>query len=355
METSLSSNHPMRQAEVLGWLMEIRPQQMEALWSRADEVRQRHVGNAVHLRGLVEISNHCVRSCGYCGISHHNRHLPRYRMDAREILECARLAAELEFGTVVLQAGEDYGLTREFVTQVVRQIRAETPLAITLSLGERPEEDLESWREAGADRYLLRFETSDPVLYERIHPSLPGRKSDRFALLARLREMGYEIGSGVMVGIPGQSYDGLARDILRFGQLDLDMIGVGPFIPHPDTPLGDLRSPEVERDQVPASEDMTYRVLALARLVCPEANIPSTTALATLNRETGRELGLTRGANVIMPNLTPAPYRALYEIYPGKACLSETSDQDAQGIGGRLRALGRPSGRGPGTRRRAHA
>ncbi len=273
-------------------------------------------------------------------------------MNADEILECARLAAELKFGTVVLQAGEDYGLTREFVTQVVRQIRAETPLAITLSLGERPEEDLESWREAGADRFLLRFETSDPVLYERIHPSLPGRKSDRFALLARLREMGYEIGSGVMVGIPGQSYDSLAQDILRFGQLDLDMIGVGPFIPHPDTPLGDLCSPEIERDQVPATEDMTYRVLALARLVCPEANIPSTTALATLNRETGRELGLARGANVIMPNLTPAPYRSLYEIYPGKACPSESVDQDAQGIGGRLRALGRPPGRGPGSRGR---
>jgi biotin synthase len=126
-------------------------------------------------------------------------------------------------------------------------------------------------------------------------------------------------------------------------------------IPHPDTPLGDLCSPEIERDQVPATEDMTYRVLALARLACPEANIPSTTALATLNRETGRELGLARGANVIMPNLTPAPYRALYEIYPGKACLSETVDQDAQRIGERLRALGRPPGRGPGYRRHAPA
>jgi biotin synthase len=324
---------------------------METLWARADGVRERHVGDEVHLRGLVEISNHCVRKCGYCGISLHNRDVPRYRMEAGEILECARRAAELEFGTVVLQAGEDYGLTREFVTQIVRRIRAETPLAVTLSLGERPEEDLESWREAGADRYLLRFETSDPVLYERIHPSLPGRKSDRFALLARLREMGYEIGSGVMVGIPGQSYDSLAQDILRFAQLDLDMIGVGPFIPHPDTPLGDLCSPEIERDQVPATEDMTYRVLALARLACPEANIPSTTALATLNRETGRELGLARGANVIMPNLTPAPYRALYEIYPDKACIHETASECASGLRRRIESMGRTIASGPGGRK----
>ena len=351
METLRSSHGPMTEVEVLTWLTETDAARVEILWARADGVRRCHVGDEVHLRGLVEISNHCVRSCGYCGISLHNRAVPRYRMEAGEILECAHLAAELEFGTVVLQAGEDYGLTREFVTQVVRQIRALTPLTVTLSLGERPEEDLVSWREAGADRYLLRFETSDPVLYERIHPSLPGRKSDRFALLARLRELGYEIGSGVMVGIPGQSYDSLAQDILRFAQLDLDMIGVGPFIPHSATPLGACYFQEIEQDQVPATEDMTYRVLALARLACPDANIPSTTALATLNRETGRELGLARGANVIMPNLTPAPYRALYEIYPGKACLSETVDQNAQGIGDRLRALGRPPGRGPGSRR----
>jgi len=353
MEKSRPSDGPLTEAEILTWLTETDAARLQGLWARADGVRVRHVGDQVHLRGLVEISNHCVRSCGYCGISHHNRSVRRYRMGAGEILECARLAAELEFGTVVLQAGEDYGLTREFVTQVVRQIRARTPLAVTLSLGERPEEDLESWREAGADRYLLRFETSDPGLYERIHPSVPGQPSDRFALLARLREMGYEIGSGVMVGIPGQSYESLAKDILRFAQLDLDMIGVGPFLPHPATPLGDFCSTELAPNQVPATEDMTYRVVALSRLVCPEANIPSTTALATLNRETGRELGLARGANVIMPNLTPAPYRALYEIYPGKACLSETVDQNAQGIGERLRSLGRPPGRGPGSRRHA--
>jgi biotin synthase len=163
--------------------------------------------------------------------------------------------------------------------------------------------------------------------------------------------MGYEIGSGVMVGIPGQSYHGLSRDIQRFAELDLDMIGVGPFIPHPATPLGDSRLAEPDQEQVPATEIMTYKVLSLARLTCPDANIPSTSALATLNRNTGRELGLARGANVIMPNLTPAPYRALYEIYPDKACLSETAHQNAQGIGERLRALGRPPGRGPGNRR----
>ena len=355
MEKSLPSYGLLTQGEVLSWLTETDSARMETLWALADGVRRRYVGDAVHLRGLVEISNHCVRICGYCGISLHNRDVPRYRMESGEIWECARQAVRLGFGSIVLQAGEDYGLTRDFIAKLVRRIKEETPLAVTLSLGERPEEDLASWREAGADRYLLRFETSDATLYERIHPSLPGRPSDRFALLARLREMGYEIGSGVMVGIPGQSYDSLAQDILRFAELDLDMIGVGPFIPHPATPLGEACLPGAERVQVPATEDMTYRVLALTRLACPGANIPSTTALATLNREAGRELGLARGANVIMPNLTPAPFRALYEIYPGKACLSETVDQNAQGIGERLRALGRPPGRGPGNRRNSSA
>jgi len=232
----------LERGEILGWLRETRSERLDMLWARADDMRKRRVGDAVHLRGLVEISNHCVRSCGYCGISLHNQAVQRYRMTAEEILECARQAVGLGYGTLVLQAGEDYGLTRDFVTDLVRCLKAQTPLAVTLSLGERPEEDLARWREAGADRYLLRFETSDADLYERIHPSLPGRPSDRFALLARLREMGYEIGSGVMAGIPGQSYDSLAQDILRFAELDLDMIGVGPFIPHPVRKSGPRRT-----------------------------------------------------------------------------------------------------------------
>lgn len=343
----------MNRHELIGWLRETDEARLEALWARADAVRRAHVGDEVHLRGLVEISNFCVRRCAYCGINAGNRDLERYRMSAQEILACAREALKLGYGTVVLQAGEDPGLGRDFIADVVRAIKAETGLAVTLSLGERAEEDLRAWRAAGADRYLLRFETSDAELYTRIHPSLPGRLSDRFALLRRLRDMGYEIGSGVMVGIPGQTWATLADDVLAFAALDLDMIGVGPWLPHPATPLGRGELPQAAPgEQVPASEDMTYKVVALARLVCPKANIPSTTALATLNRISGRELGLSRGANVVMPNLTPGTYRALYEIYPGKACVRETADECAHCLSDRILRMGRRIGHGPGGRRR---
>lgn len=343
----------MEQRELIEWLKEDDGTRLEELWARADATRREHVGDEVHLRGLVEVSNHCVRRCAYCGINAGNPAVERYRMGADETHACARQAQELGYGTVVLQGGEDYGLTRDLIAGVVRRIKAETRLAVTLSLGERPDEDLAAWREAGADRYLLRFETSDPVLYARIHPSLPGRPSDRFGILERLRGMGYEVGSGVMIGIPGQTYLALAADLLSFGGLDLDMIGVGPWLPHPATPLGRGELPEAAAgEQVPNTELMTYKVVALTRLVCPEANIPSTTALATLNLASGRELGLARGANVVMPNLTPLRYRALYEIYPGKACIRETANECAHCLSGRILRMGRQLGRGPGGRQR---
>jgi biotin synthase len=340
---------------IADWLQERNPEALEHLWARADAVRAAHVGDAVHLRGLVEISNHCVRQCLYCGIRAHADDLVRYRMTADEILSCARQAQRLGYGTVVMQSGEDPGLTREFIAGVVRAIKAETALAVTLSLGERSDDDLEAWKRAGADRFLLRFETSDPELYRRIHPSLPGALSNRAAQLLRMRDMGYEIGSGVMVGIPGQTWDILARDILLFRELDIDMIGVGPFLPSPRTPLGGAGAAGLRAAadiQVPNDELTTLKVVALTRLVCPEANLPSTTALATLDPATGRELGLTRGANVVMPNLTPAEYRVLYEIYPGKACLHETAEVCHGCLQGRIASIGRFVGTGPGGRGR---
>jgi biotin synthase len=340
--------------ELETWLRETDPARLEELWAWADHVRQENVGDEVHLRGLVEISNHCVRTCGYCGIRAGNRKVARYRMTAEEVLDCARQAVAYGYGTLVMQSGEDYGITREWLEGIVRLVKAETPLAVTLSLGERPDEDLIAWKEAGADRYLLRFETSDRELYDRIHPPRPGQeRSDRLALLRRLRGIGYEIGSGVMIGIPGQSYASLAQDLATFEGLDLDMIGVGPWIAHPETPLGGSRtgvSPVLQ--QVPNTEDMTYKVVALARIVCPQANIPSTTALATLNKATGRELGLARGANVVMPNLTPTQYRVLYEIYPDKACINETAEACALCLSGRIQGMRRKVGKGPGGRRK---
>jgi biotin synthase len=341
---------------LVAWLRERDPAALEALWRRADAIRAAHVGDAVHLRGLIEISNHCERYCLYCGIRACAPGITRYRMTADEVLECAREAARLGYGTVVMQSGEDRGLTREFIAALIRRIKLETGLAVTLSLGERDEEDLRAWRASGADRYLLRFETSDPELYRRIHPSLPGTISDRVTQLLRMREMGYEIGSGVMVGIPGQTWDILGRDIELFRDLDIDMIGIGPFLPSPRTPLGGgaaegLRA--AEDDQVPNDELTTLKVVALTRLVCPQANLPSTTALATVDPAAGRELGLSRGANIVMPNVTPPRYRVLYEIYPGKACIHETA-QACQGcLERRILSIGRTLGKGPGGRRRA--
>jgi len=310
----------------------------------------------VHLRGLIELSNCCVRLCTYCGLRAANQRLTRYRMNEAEVMACVGEAVGFGYGTVVLQAGEDPGLTREGVAQLVRRIKTETRLAVTLSLGEREVEELAAWREAGADRYLLRFETSNRELFDRIHPPRPGQRSNRIELLRTLRQLGYEVGSGVMIGIPGQTYDDLARDVEMFRTLDLDMIGVGPFLMHPETPLGKAAgTPRVPAtlasatsEQVPGTELMTYKMIALARLACPRANIPSTTALATLNTANGRELGLVRGANVIMPNLTPPQYRIHYEIYPNKACIRETAGMCHRCVEARIRSLGRTTGGGRG-------
>jgi biotin synthase len=336
----------MERQEILNWLREHDQRALDALWLRADAARHEHVGDAVHLRGLVEISNYCVRQCSYCGLRGPNTKVTRYRMSADEVLACARQAVAFGYGTVVLQSGEDPRITQGWMVDIIRRIKNETPLAVTLSLGERHPDDLAAWRQAGADRYLLRFETSNPALYQWIHPRRPGDAPDRLTLLAAVRQLGYEVGSGVMIGLPGQTYDDLAGDLELFSALNLEMIGVGPFLPHPDTPLG--VEPRDHADQVPNSELMTYKVVALARLLCPCANIPSTTALATLNRVNGRELGLVRGANILMPNLTPAEYRRHYEIYPAKACLYETAEECHGCLVGRIAALGRTIGTGRG-------
>lgn len=342
----------MESSEILKWLREANPNRLELLWLEADTVRQRAVGDQVHLRGLIEIGNFCVRNCAYCGIRRGNKGLDRYRLSAGEIIDAARLAARFGYGTVVMQSGEDYGIEREWLAGVIEAIKRETQLAVTLSVGERPEEDLRAWREAGADRYLLRFETSDPTLYSKIHPALPAQKGSRIDTLRTLKSIGYESGSGVMIGLPGQSYESLVGDIERFRTMDLDMIGVGPYLPHPGTPLGtdsgSLQLPEGQ--QVPNSELMAYKVVALTRLICPGANIPSTTALATVNSRDGRTLGLQRGANVVMPNVTPLKYRRKYEIYPNKAGLTEDPVEHDGLIKGNIAMIGRKVGKGRGDR-----
>lgn len=343
----------MSREEVRKWLHENDPLRLAELYSQADTVRKNYVGNEIHLRGLVEISNHCLQNCAYCGLRRDNVAVERYRMSDSEIMECAYAAVSRSYGTIVLQSGEDYGLEPDRISCLVRRIKEETPLAVTLSLGERFPEELASWREAGADRYLLKFETSDDELYERIHPALPNRVYSRKGLLRVIKDLGYEVGSGIMIGLPGQSYDALINDLFRFCELGLDMIGAGPFLPHPETPLGQdatyARLPEGE--QVPGTEEMAYKVIALTRILCPDANIPGTTALASLNREEGRKLALQRGANVVMPNLTPGTYRRCYEIYPEKLCFYEDAEWEHALFMQLFADLGRPIGKGSGGRR----
>jgi biotin synthase len=341
----------MDRQEILHWLRCEDPEALRTLWEQADRIRGEQVGEAVHLRGLVEISNHCVRNCHYCGLRAANRRIDRYRMTAGEIIRCAEQAVALGYGTLVLQSGEDEQIKAGWLADIIRHIKAATPLALTLSLGERSEADLRAWKDAGADRYLLRFETSDRVLYRAIHPDRGETVSDRLALLRQLRRLGYETGSGVMVGIPGQHYTVLAEDIFLFGELDLDMIGIGPFIPHPDTPLGHpVHAGLPEGEQVPATIAMTCKAVALARIVRPDANIPATTAVAVMDAGLGRSLALQCGANVIMPNLTPLPYRERYAIYPGKADQVESADRSDVQIREQIAALGRRVGTGQGGR-----
>jgi len=337
----------------LGWLWEENQERLAELWQAADATRRECIGDEVHLRGLIEISNYCRRNCLYCGIRAARADLTRYRMSESEIMACAGESQVRGYGTVVLQSGEDSGITADWLAGLIQRIKRETPLAVTLSMGERSYEELACWREAGADRYLLRFETSDPSLYAAIHPGpqgAPSHPEDRLAILAQLRELGYEVGSGVLIGISGQSYASLADDIMLFRELDLDMVGVGPYIAHPDTPLG--QNPNAAprtADQVLGTELMTHKVLALTRLVCPEANIPATTALATVGADRGQLLGLERGANVVMPCLTPQQYHGHYEIYPGKA--EATSGEEwHHSLLAHLHTMGRPPGTGPGAR-----
>ena len=337
----------MNRSEIIAWLREEDPQRLEELWRCADEVRRRSVGDEVHLRGRCNFSSYCVRQCAYCGLRAGNRTLTRYRLSEGEILECAALAARLGYGTIVLQSGEDLGYDAAWLGGIVRRIKDETLLAVTLSVGERDEAELAAWREAGADRYFMRFETSNPELYARIHPLRPGRRSDRVALLERVRALGYQVGSGIMVGIPGQTVDDLAADLELMATLDFDMIGVGPFVPHPATPLGQ-RPPAPGPAQAPATALMTFKVLALARILCPRAHLPVTTALATLDPVAGRELGLRRGGNVVMPDLTPLRYRRDYEIYPGQAGVADPPETAYAKLSAGLALLGRPAGVGRG-------
>jgi biotin synthase len=314
--SNFKGNKTLTHTEIITWLREHDEKWLDVLWANADSVRNSNVGNEVHLRAIIAISNRCNRTCRYCGINASNKELTRYAMTHEEIMSTIRSIDSLEYHTVVLQSGEYPGIKCDWVSELIKRIKSETNLAITLSLGERSKSDLTEWKAAGADRYLLKFETSNEKLYESLHPETTGGWQKRIEMLKILDKLGYEVGSGIMVGIPGQQFNDLANDLDMFQDLNLDMIGIGPYIPHPATSLGrEFKPAPVDSRQVPNDKLTTYKMLALTRLACPLVNIPSTTSLATIAVE-GRAGGLTRGANVVMPDLTPEKYRILYDIYP---------------------------------------
>lgn len=290
-------------------LEDIGDRQVRRLCDCAGQVVRARFAGGVYVRGLIEISSYCRNNCYYCGLRRSNRHASRYRLTRDEVLQCCREGARLGFGTFVLQGGEDGEQDDDWMEATVRAIRAEFPAqAITLSVGERSREAYRRFREAGADRYLLRHETRNDAHYACLHPAEMSGAHRRDCLYA-LKELGYQVGAGMMVGSPGQTVDHLLDDIAFLEELRPEMIGMGPFIPAAHTPFARHGA---------GSAELTVRLVALMRLRFPDALIPATTALATLNGG-GREAALRAGANVVMPNLSPAAVRGKYSIYDGKA------------------------------------
>jgi len=320
-------------AEVLAW------PDAQALFSAAYDVKCRHVGRRVAFRGLVEFGNACEKDCFYCGIRKGNDKVRRFRMTADEIVRAAEWANKAGYGSVVLQSGELAGAANAaFVEDVLRRIHASAGdgFGITLSLGEQTEETYRRWKEAGAHRYLLRIETSSPRLYAKLHPPDHSWERRRDCLRA-LRRCGYQVGTGVMSGLPGQTIDDLASDIEFFAVEDVDMIGMGPYIPHPDTPLG--KDVPWTSDAAKERLELGLRMIAATRLFLHDVNIAAATALQALDPE-GREKGLLAGANVMMPNVTDNQYRADYQLYAGKPCLDENAAACRGCLERRIAAIG---------------
>ena len=312
------------------------------LFEKARERAREHFGTNVYLRGLIEFTNHCRNNCYYCGIRAGNRHIERYRLTQKEILSCCRQGYALGFRTFVLQGGEDLHYTDEEICRLVSSIREICPdCAVTLSIGERSRESYQAYFDAGAARYLLRHETADPEHYAMLHPSSLSLEN-RIRCLYDLKEIGYQVGAGMMVQSPFQTTRHLITDLRFLEQLRPEMIGIGPFIPQKDTPFGDRKA---------GSAELTLLLTGILRLMFPDALIPATTALGSADPK-GREKGILAGANVVMPNLSPASVREKYLLYDGKICTGDEAAQCRICLENRLKSIGysTPADRGDSPR-----
>ncbi len=311
--------------------------QNDWLFSLADKIRKENVGDEVHLRGLIEFSNICKRTCKYCGLRCENKDIDRYRIEPDDIIFYAQKAVDMGYKTIVLQSGEDEYYSRELLCKIIKGIKT-LDVALTLSIGERCFDDYKAFKDCGADRYLIRIETTDKELYKKMHPHM--NFENRVRCLKDLGKLGYEVGTGCLVGLPGQTIESLANDILFFKEINADMVGIGPFIAHPHTPLKDCLNGDFT---------LALKVMALTRILLKNINIPATTAMETLNQN-GRIIALQSGANVVMPNVTTTEYRAKYEIYPNKICINENPSQCFNCVSGKIRSIGRSVSTGYGFR-----
>lgn len=296
----------------------------------AKKIREEHFGNQIYVRGLIEFTNYCKNDCYYCGIRRSNRNAERYRLTMEQILECTDTGYELGFRTFVLQGGEDGYYTDERLEEIIKAIKEKHPdCALTLSLGERSRKSYELFYQAGADRYLLRHETADAGHYQRLHPEEMSYEH-RMNCLKELKAIGYQVGCGFMVGSPGQTEETLAEDMLFIQGFQPHMVGIGPFVPHHETPFG--------REPGGTVEDTLY-LLSLIRILKPTVLLPATTALGTIDPR-GREKGILAGANVVMPNLSPTNVRKKYELYDNKICTGDEAAECRSCLSNRMKTIG---------------
>lgn len=312
-------------------LLEGRDEELaQELFRRAAAQRKRYYGTDVYIRGLIEFTNYCKNDCFYCGIRRSNQNAQRYRLSREDILACCDEGYRLGYRTFVLQGGEDPWYTPERIEALVRDIKQKHPdCALTLSVGEHPREVYQAWFDAGADRYLLRHETANPEHYRTLHPPELSPEH-RKRCLWDLKEIGYQVGCGFMVGSPGQTTAHLAEDLQFIRELEPDMVGIGPFIPQHDTPF---------RNEPGGSLELTLFLLGVIRLMLPNVLLPATTALGTIHPK-GRELGILAGANVCMPNLSPVDVRAKYALYDNKICTGDEAAQCRHCLASRMNAIG---------------
>ncbi|NGX28430.1 MAG: [FeFe] hydrogenase maturase subunit HydE [Candidatus Anoxychlamydiales bacterium] len=312
--------------------------EINKLFSKANALTEKLYQNKIHFRGIIEFSNICEKNCCYCGLRKDLK-IDRYQMTKEDILKCAKFCSDMGYGSIVLQSGELTTDKRlEFLINIISTIKKKYNLGMTLSLGELPKESLKELFKAGGHRYLLRIETSNEKLYKKLHPNDKNHSfQNRLNALENLKSLGYQVGTGVMIGLPFQTYEDLANDILFFKDFDVDMLGMGPYVPHPKTPL--YKSPPILKDNF----TLSLKMVALSRLVLKDVNIAATTALQVFDKQ-GREKALLAGANILMPIVTPTDLRKNYLIYPDKPCVEDTKEKCFNCITGRLKSIKKEMG-----------